>query len=99
MTVKKKRKNRAAKKIVSIICLAIAIVLLIKVGQEVFNYLALKNQQTTVAEQLTKLEEENQELLETKAKLEDPNYITTYASGEYMFSKGDEKLFRLPSKD
>ena len=29
-------------------------------------------------------------------KLEDPDYVQTYARGEYMFSKGDEKVFYLP---
>ena len=40
--------------------------------------------------------EENASLIATKEKLEDPEYIQTYARGEYMFSKGDEKVFYLP---
>ena len=43
------------------------------------------------------LEEENASLVAQKTKLEDPNYIETYARGEYMFSKDDEKVFYLPS--
>ena len=65
---------------------------------ETINVINLKKQEATVKEQLAILEQENSDLLATKNKLEDPNYVTTYARGEYMFSKGDEKLFRLPSK-
>ena len=72
--------------------------MLFGVGKEVINVINLKNEEAQVQEQLAILEQENSDLMQTKTKLEDPNYVTTYARGEYMFSKGDEKLFRLPSK-
>ena len=72
--------------------------MLFGVGKEVISVINLKNEEAQVQEQLAILEQENADLMQTKAKLEDPNYVTTYARGEYMFSKGDEKLFRLPSK-
>ena len=50
-------------------------------------------------QQLEALRDENASLISTKEKLEDPEYIQTYARGEYMFSKGDEKVFYLPSGD
>ena len=49
--------------------------------------------------ELIKLQDENAALYTTKNKLEDPNYVTTFARGEYMFSKGDEKVFYLPSNN
>ena len=52
-----------------------------------------------VEQQLEALRDENASLISTKEKLEDPEYIQTYARGEYMFSKGDEKVFYLPSGD
>ena len=52
-----------------------------------------------VEAELERLKEENATLTSTKEKLEDPEYIQTYARGEYMFSKGDEKVFYLPSED
>ena len=72
--------------------------MLFGVVKEVINVINLKNEEAQVQEQLAILEQENSDLMQTKTKLEDPNYVTTYARGEYMFSKGDEKLFRLPSK-
>ena len=59
--------------------------------------LAFLQQQAKVVEQeLEALRDENASLIATKEKLEDPEYIQTYARGEYMFSKGDEKVFYLP---
>ena len=102
-TVKtKKKKRRISKKLVGkVICIVLlifAIAIFAGVGKETVNVIHLKKQEATVKEQLAILEQENSDLLATKNKLEDPNYVTTYARGEYMFSKGDEKLFRLPSK-
>ena len=55
-----------------------------------------KKQLAVLQEELNKLASENEELLAKKTKLEDPEYAQMYARGEYMFSKGDEIVFRLP---
>lgn len=100
--VKKKKRRKLNKrtivKLISIVLLVASITMLFGVGKEVISVINLKNEEAQVQEQLAILEQENADLMQTKAKLEDPNYVTTYARGEYMFSKGDEKLFRLPSK-
>ena len=96
---KKKKKKSVVSKIVGIVFLLIALVVFIRVGKELVTMIELQNEQKVVSEELQRLKEENQSLLSTKSKLEDPNYVTTYARGEYMFSKGDEKLFRLPSSN
>lgn len=100
--VKKKKRRKLNKrtivKLISIVLLVVSITMLFGVGKEVISVINLKNEEAQVQEQLAILEQENADLMQTKAKLEDPNYVTTYARGEYMFSKGDEKLFRLPSK-
>ena len=96
---KKKKKSSIISKVVGIIILCCALVVFIKVGKELVTMIRLQNERKAVAQELQKLEEENQTLQDTKTKLEDPNYVTTYARGEYMFSKGDEKLFRLPSSN
>ena len=98
----KKRRRRLNKKtifkLISIVLLVVSITMLFGVVKEVINVINLKNEEAQVQEQLAILEQENSDLMQTKTKLEDPNYVTTYDRGEYMFSKGDEKLFRLPSK-
>lgn len=94
---KKKRNNKIVSKLIGIVILIIALVVFTNVGKELVTMVSLQKQQKLVQEELKKLEDENASLVATKEKLEDPNYVSTYARGEYMFSKGDEKLFRLPS--
>lgn len=96
-TKTKKKKSGVAGKILGIVFLSVALFIALKIGKSVIEMVELQNEQAAVQEELTKLKEENESLVSTKSKLEDPNYVTTYARGEYMFSKGDEKLFRLPS--
>ncbi len=97
-TVGKKKKNQTKmlNKIIGIVIIAAALVILANVGRQVYTMLKLQKQAELVEEELQILKEENASLISTKSKLEDPNYVQTYARGEYMFSKGDEKVFYLP---
>lgn len=65
----------------------------------VYTRMSLNKQAEIVNEEFSHLQEENEELASIKSKLEDDNYVVTYARGEYMFSRGDEKLFKLPNKN
>ena len=95
---KKKRINKKIfSQLISIVLIIVAIVIFANVGKQVYTMYSLKQQSEVVEKELTKLQDENATLVSTKNKLEDPNYVTTYARGEYMFSKGDEKVFYLPS--
>lgn len=97
MATKKKKKNKTVSKIVSILFIAIAIVMLVDVFKRVYGVFALQKQAEIVEQQLQAIKDENASLISTKEKLEDPDYVQTYARGEYMFSKGDEKVFYLPA--
>ena len=99
MATKKKKKNSPIAKIVSIVLIAFAIILLVDVFKRVYNMFTLQKQAEVVAQQLEAIKDENASLISTKEKLEDPDYVQTYARGEYMFSKGDEKVFYLPSSN
>ena len=94
---KKKKKNKVIPKLIGIALLVAALVVFTKVGKELITMVTLQKEQKEVEQELQRLKDENVSLTATKEKLEDPNYVSTYARGEYMFSKGDEKLFRLPS--
>ena len=98
----KKKKSKTTKtltKIIAIVVIAAALVIFVNVGKQVYNMITLQRQATVVEEQLKALEEENATLISTRDKLNDPNYVETYARGEYMFSKGDEKVFYLPGSE
>ena len=96
-TKRRKINSKITGKLISIGLIVIAIVLLTNVFKQVRLLYTLKKQSELVESELTALEDENAALVSTKNKLEDPNYVTTYARGAYMFSRGDEKVFYLPS--
>lgn len=98
-TKKKKVNKKILSQLLSIVLIIGAIVIFANVGKQVYTMYSLKQQSEIVEKELIDLQDENATLISTKAKLEDPNYVTTYARGEYMFSKGDEKVFYLPSGD
>ena len=83
--------------LISIVLIIGAIAIFSNVFKQVYRMYTLKQQAELVEKQLSDLQDEYAALISTKNKLEDPNYVTTYARGEYMFSKGDEKVFYLPS--
>ncbi len=97
MTVKKK-KNKTIVKVVSIVLISFAIVMLVDVFKKVYETFTLKKQAEITEKQLEAIKDENASLSSMKEKLEDPDYVQTYARGEYMFSKGDEKVFYLPAE-
>lgn len=79
--------------------IACAIIILNNVLIKIYNMFTLQQQASLVERELQALKDENASLISTKEKLEDPDYIQTYARGEYMFSKGDEKVFYLPTEE
>lgn len=96
---KNKKKNNIGLKIISIVFIIVSIVILANVLKKVYNVFSLQKQAEVVEQELQKLKDENASLISTKEKLEDPDYVQTYARGEYMFSKGDEKIFYLPTDE
>ncbi len=71
--------------------------LLFSVGQEVLTTVKLTQNLQILNEQLTIIENETRDLEERKEKLQDPDYIKSYARGEYSITKEGEQVFRLPS--
>ena len=97
--VKKRRRlnRRLISKLISIVLISAAIYIFFNVGKQFKTMYTLKKQSELVESELTALEDENAALVSIKSKLEDSSYVTTYARGAYMFSRGDEKVFYLPS--
>ena len=98
MATKKKKKSRVFSKILSIALIIVSIGLFSQILIKVYGVFTLQKQAELVEAELNALKDENASLNSTKEKLEDPEYIQTYARGEYMFSKGDEKVFYLPGE-
>ena len=94
--VSKKKTKAIVSKLISIALIVAAIAIFTSVLQNVIQMFSLQQQAKMVETELEALRDENASLISTKEKLEDPDYVQTYARGEYMFSKGDEKVFYLP---
>lgn len=93
---KKRRVKKSLVKIVSIVVIGVSIYLLYGVGVEIVQMIDLKSQADLAQAELDKLKNENASLISKRDKLEDPDYVQTYARGNYMFSKDGEKIFYLP---
>ena len=97
MKKRKRRVKRSLVKLVSIVVICVSIYLLFEVGTEVVGMIELQKQAEAISEELELLQEENDSLTSTRDKLNDSDYIQTYARGNYMFSKDGEQIFYLPS--
>ena len=93
---KKRRVKRSLVKVISIGVIAVSIAMLFQVGMEILSVIDLQSKADAARAELERLQEENASLISRRDKLEDPDYVQTYARGNYMFSKDGEKIFYLP---
>ena len=68
-------------------------------GKEFDQMKELKSDIAKAEAMLAEIKQENIELLEQRDKLEDPEYVKSYARGIYMLSKEGEQIFYVPSED
>ncbi len=95
---KNKKSNKTSGIIVSLIFIAVSLALLYPVGKELSSIIDLRAKLKESKLILAEIEKENVYLTEQKTKLNDPEYIKSYARGEYLLSKEGEQIFKLPSK-
>ena len=99
MAKKKKRKMTPFLKFLCFALIAVSIYLLAQVGREFYTTVTLRRQLEEVQEKYQQVMDENSYLVTERAKLEDPEYIQSYARGNYMLSKDGEQIFYLPEKE
>ncbi|MBR3311781.1 MAG: septum formation initiator family protein [Solobacterium sp.] len=99
-TVKKKKKRKLTPvvKLLCIVMIGISLFFLFSFGREVMTTLRLRKNLAEVREKLQIVEDENTYLTDQKAKLQDPDYVESYARGNFMLSKDGEQIFYLPEK-
>lgn len=97
--VKKKFKFNSGRVIVSTILFVVSGLLIFSIVKEVMVTMELTGDLQSLNDQLKQIEDETRNLQERKEKLEDPNYIKSYARGEYSITKEGEQVFRLPSSN
>jgi cell division protein DivIC len=83
-------------KLICFVLIGVSIYLLYSVGRELMTTVELRRQLAEVQEKLEVVQLENEKLNKEKEKLKDPDYVQSYARGNYMLSKDGEQIFYLP---
>lgn len=101
--MKKEKKSRKKLKgfvlnIIAFIVFGVSLVLLYQVSLQIIQTVQMTARLSSVQEQMSILENENDYLMEQKDKLNDPEYVKNYARFGYMLSKEGEQIFYLPEK-
>lgn len=97
MANRKKSNFSFTKVLVMTILVAVSGYLLFSVAKEVMTTVQLTKELKEVNIELEKIKTESENLKERKEKLKDPEYIKSYARGEYSLTKEGEQIFHLPS--
>lgn len=93
----KPKKIRPFAKLVLFCIFCFSIYLLVGVAQEIYTTFELRREVTDTKKKYDLVKEENDYLTSQKTKLEDPNYVQSYARSNYMLTKDGEKIFYLPA--
>lgn len=94
-----KRKLKKQKAWVSVLFILVSIPLLKPVVEELIKTYELSQTLKDVSSELVVLEEQNSLLNEQKTKLEDPEYVKSYARATYMLTKDGEQIYYLPQEE
>lgn len=105
-TTDKKSKKKSAKKkmtpflkLLCFVLIGVSAFLLYRVAAEVYTTITLRHQLAEVEAKYQEVLDENEYLTRERAKLEDPDYVASYARGTYLLSKDDEQIFYLPEDE
>ncbi len=106
MKDKKKKKQKKQKKqinglpiarrILPLILLPLSAMMIYSAVNEIMTTVKLNQQLAEVQAKLQEVKDENTYLTQQKEKLQDPDYVESYARGNYQLSKDGEQIFYLP---
>lgn len=96
---KKRRKLTPITKLICIGLLAVSAYLLIQIARTVYTTYKLSAELKDVQSKLEEVQSENDTLSKEKEKLQDPDYVESYARSNYNLSKSGEQIFYLPEDD
>ncbi|MFI3283571.1 MAG: septum formation initiator family protein [Erysipelotrichaceae bacterium] len=96
MAKEKRKLKKTVTKLIALCFFAGSGWLIYQVYLEVMTTIALKEEKVLVEEELAIIEKENESLISQKTKLEDEDYVQSYARGNYLFSKEGEQIYYLP---
>ena len=102
MTQVKRKKKKKLTQVVKLICfeiIGLSFYLIYLSFNEFVTMIELKSDLVDVQEQLQQVQDENTYLTSQRDKLQDPDYVQSYARGNYMLTKEGENIYYLPGKD
>ena len=99
--IRKRKKNKAKKlsPLMKLFCVAVICVsgwLMFSVAKEVVTAVRLRSQLSDAESKYAQVKAENEKLTDQKQKLQDPDYVESYARSNYNLSKQGEQIFYLP---
>lgn len=83
-------------KLICIFLFVISAYLIFMIFKEAATTFRLKKELADVQEKYNEVQQENERLTDQKAKLQDPDYVESYARSNYNLSKEGEQIFYLP---
>ena len=101
---KKKKSGQPRKltpftKLLCFLLLAFSAFLIFEAAQELYKMFQYQQEVAEASEKYQEVLDENVYLTTEKEKLTDPDYVQSYARGNYMLSKDGERIFYLPEKE
>ena len=96
---KKKKKLTPVVKLICFVIIGLSFYLIYLSFNEFVTMIELKSDLADVQEQLQQVQDENTYLTSQRDKLQDPDYVQSYARGNYMLTKEGENIYYLPGKD
>lgn len=103
MTKKQTKKQKEIKKkrsqfrvFISVVLLCVSAFLIYTIVNECMTTVQLQKELAEVQAKLQEVEDENTYLNQQKEKLQDPDYVESYARGNYQLSKDGEQIYYLP---
>ena len=95
----KKKKLTPVVKLICFVIIGLSFYLIYLSFNEFVTMIELKSDLADVQEQLQQVQDENTYLTSQRDKLQDPDYVQSYARGNYMLTKEGENIYYLPGKD
>ena len=98
---KKIKKNSYSifRKVMTVVLIPVSIYMIYTVVIECMTTVKLHQQLAEVQAKLQEVKDENTYLTQQKEQLQDPDYVESYARGNYQLSKDGEQIFYLPEKN
>ena len=96
---KQKRKMTPFLRLICYLIIAASVFLLVEVAKEIYTTVELKKQLAEVQQKYQEVQDESAYLLQEREKLTDPDYVQSYARGNYMLSREGEQIFYLPENE